>query len=101
VNVFIKNIVIYCSIEYACRMAGLQKGEKRPWVAGKPKFTNGELRRVTLLLSDRQVQFLHQQGNVSATVRRLIDKEMVHAQKREQNKSEKPVLEKHSTASKK
>jgi hypothetical protein len=64
-------------------MAGVKKGEKRPWVAGKPKFTNGELRRVTLLLSDKQIQFLHQQGNVSATVRRLIDTAMARSQKRE------------------
>jgi len=64
-------------------MAGVKKGEKRPWVAGKPKFTNGELRRVTLLLSDKQIQFLHQQGNVSATVRHLIDAEMARTQKRE------------------
>jgi intergrase/recombinase len=68
---------------YTSPMAGVKKGEKRSWVAGKPKFTNGELRRVTLLLSDKQIQFLHHQGNVSATVRRLIDTEMARSQKRE------------------
>jgi len=79
---------------YADHMAGVQKGEKRPWVAGKPKFTYGELRRVTLLLSDKHVQFLHQQGNVSATVRRLIDEEMTHAQKRNQQGPKKDKKEK-------
>jgi hypothetical protein len=67
---------------YGRRMAGVKKGERRPWVAGKPKFTNGELRRVTLLLSDQHLQFLHEQGNVSATVRRLIEQEIARTRKR-------------------
>jgi hypothetical protein len=66
---------------YAERMSG--GGEKRLWIAGKREFTNGELRRMTPPLSNRHVQFLHQQGNVSATVRRLIDKEMARARRRE------------------
>jgi len=70
-------------------MAGVKKGERRPWVAGKPKFTNGELRRVTLLLSDRHVHFLHQQGNVSATVRRLVEDEMARTLQRERQKEAK------------
>src|SRR5262245_64109000 len=82
VRIFIKTIAIYSPVMYGCRMAGVKKGERRPWVAGKPRFTNGELQRVTLLLSDKHLEFLHQQGNVSATVRHLIEREMARIQKR-------------------
>ena len=68
-------------------MAGVQKGEKRPWVAGKPKFTNGDLVKVMVLLSDKQLDFLKNQGNVSATIRTLVDREIARLQKRTKAKS--------------
>ncbi len=69
--------------EEQSKSRGVPKGSRRPWVAGKPKFTNGELQKVMVLLSNHQVRFLKEQGNISATLRRLIEKEMSRAQKRE------------------
>jgi hypothetical protein len=58
------------------------KGSRRPWVAGKPKFTNGYLQKVMVLLSNHQVSFLKRQGNLSAAIRDLVEKEMARSQKR-------------------
>ncbi len=66
---------------------GVPKGAPRPWVAGKPKFQNGDLVKVLVLLSDKQLDFLKDRGNVSATLRTLVDREMGRLQKRTKAKS--------------
>lgn len=66
----------------ARKSRGVPKGAARPWVAGKPKFKNGDLVKVMVLLSDKQLDFLKDRGNVSATIRVLVDREMTRAQKR-------------------
>ena len=59
----------------------LPQNSKRPWVAGRPKFTNGELKKVIVLLSDKHVSFLReQQGGASACLRMLLDRYMAEQQ---------------------
>ena len=53
---------------------GVAPGAKRPWVAGRPKFKNGELQRVTVLLSDKHARFLKEQESASALIRMLLDR---------------------------
>jgi hypothetical protein len=59
----------------------IKKGSKRSWEAGRPKFTEGEIVRRLITLSRKQNDFLDQQKNASAYIRRLIDREMAKQKK--------------------
>jgi hypothetical protein len=54
----------------------IKKGSKRTWAAGRPRFTSGEVVRRLITLSREQNDFLEQQDNASAFIRRLLDREM-------------------------
>jgi hypothetical protein len=69
-------------------MAGVPKGQKRSWSAGKPKFTNGELVKTIVLLSEKHRNFLKArgEGHVSAAVRQLVEDAMARREKASKNK---------------
>ena len=43
------------------------------WQRGRPKFTDGKVNKVQLLLSNKHITYLKTTGNLSAKVRALVD----------------------------